>query len=112
MVEAWSYGRNIFVYDPSLVVWCKQVFLCSSLVFNTLKLLHALIISNYFKIKDVLSPSSSLFMHLQNAQTYVDFLKKNLRLGSYANLLKPCFIPRDRLNLRHFHYFILYILIH
>jgi len=64
MVEAWSYGPNTFVYGQSLVMWSKQFFLRSSLVLNILKNLHALIISNYLKIEDVLSPSSSLFMHL------------------------------------------------
>jgi hypothetical protein len=73
IVEVWFYGPSTFVYGPSLIVWSKQCFLCSSLVLNTLNLFHALTMSNYLKIKDVLSPSFSLFMHLLNAQTYIDF---------------------------------------
>jgi hypothetical protein len=64
IVEAWSYGASNFVYGRSLVVWSKQFFLCSSLVINISNLYHALIISNYLKTKDALSPSSALFMHL------------------------------------------------
>jgi hypothetical protein len=96
MVEAWSYGPNFFIYGPSLVVWPKQVFLCSSLVLQYFETFACL---NHFQSsqdkKCFISKLFPLYAPLKCSNICWSF-NKSLRLGSYANLLKPCFITWDR----------------